>query len=239
MAKQTLGVARLLIVLIASSAVGSAQPATAPSGHWQGAIQTPGQELKIEIDLDGSGDTWKGTINVPVQGLKGFPLSGISVQGDAVTFAMKGVPGDPLFKGAVAKDAKTLSGTFSQGGGSVPFALTRTGEAKFEPLPKSTRSRQRSRGILGGERWMRMELLLRLTLKLSNQPDGTASGMLISVDQNGAEVPIAAVVQTDSHLTLHVPAVVGRYEGDFKDGALTGTWTQGPKTWPLAFKRSK
>ena len=238
MARCRLTVPRLLIVLVASSAVASAQPATAPSGHWEGAIQTPGQELKIEIDLDGSGDKWKGTINVPVQGLKGFPLSAISVQNDAVTFAMKGVPGDPLFKGAVSKDAKTLSGTFSQGGGSVPFALTRTGEAKFEPLPKSTAVGKDLEGSWEGT-LDADGTLLRLTVKLSNQADGTAAGMLISVDQNGVEIPIAAVVQTNSHLTLHVPSVVGRYEGDLKDGELTGKWTQGPKTWPLVFKRSK
>ena len=76
-------------------------------------------------------------------------------------------------------------------------------------------------------------------MKLSNQPDGTAAGMLISLDQNGVDIPIVAVVQTNSHLTLHVPSVVGRYEGDFKERELTGTWTQGPKTWPLVFKRSK
>ena len=150
MTKLTLNVPHLLLALIASSAVAFAQPATAPSGHWEGAIQTPGQELKIEIDLDGSGDKWKGTINVPVQGLKGFPLSAISVQDDAVTFAMKGVPGDPLFKGAVSKDAKTLSGTFSQGGGSVPFALTRTGRSEVRAATKKYRGRQRSRGRLGG-----------------------------------------------------------------------------------------
>ena len=238
MARCRLTVPRVLIVLIASSAVASAQPATAPSGHWEGAIQTPGQELKIEIDLDGSGDKWKGTINVPVQGLKGFPLSAISVQNDAVTFAMKGVPGDPLFKGAVSKDAKTLSGTFSQGGGSVPFALTRTGEAKFQPLPKSTAVGKDLEGSWEGT-LDADGTLLRLTVKLSNQPDGTAAGMLISVDQNGVEIPIAAVVQTNSHLTLHVPSVVGRFEGDVKDGELTGQWTQGPKAWPLVFKRSK
>ena len=81
--------------------------------------------------------------------------------------------------------------------------------------------------------------LLRLTVKLTNEPNGTAAGMLISIDQNGAEIPIAAVVQTNSHLTLHVPSVVGRCEGDFQDGQLTGQWTQGPKTWPLVFKRSQ
>jgi hypothetical protein len=221
-----------------SSGVASAQPATAPSGHWEGAIQVPGQALKIEIDLDGSGDKWKGTINVPVQGLKGFPLSGISVQNEAVTFAMKGVPGDPLFKGTVSPDATTLSGTFSQGGGSVPFALTRTGEAKFEPLPKSTAVGKDLEGSWEGT-LDADGTRLRLTVKLMNEPNGTAAGMLISIDQNGAEIPIAAVVQTNSHLTLHVPSVVGRYEGDFKDGQLTGQWTQGPKTWPLVFKRSQ
>jgi hypothetical protein len=41
------------------------------------------------------------------------------------------------------------------------------------------------------------------------------------------------------HLKLLVPAVSGTYEGDLKDGELTGTWTQGPRTWPLVFKRSK
>jgi uncharacterized protein len=238
MARHRLTVPSVLIVLMASSGVASAQPASAPSGHWEGSIQTPGQELKIEIDLVGSGDTWKGTINVPVQGLKGFPLSGVAVQNDDVTFAMKGVPGDPLFKGTVSKDAKTLSGTFLQGGGSVPFSLTRTGQAKFEPLPKSTAVTKDLEGSWQGT-LDADGTLLRLTVKLSNQPDGTAAGTIISVDQNGVEIPIAAVVQTNSHLTLHVPSVVGRYEGDFKDGELTGKWTQGPKTWPLVFKRSK
>jgi hypothetical protein len=66
-----------------------------------------------------------------------------------------------------------------------------------------------------------------------------STGTIVSLDQGGAEVPIAAVVQSDSHLTLHVPSVVGNYEGDLKDGELTGKWTQGPKTWPLVFKRAK
>ena len=78
---------------------------------------------------------------------------------------------------------------------------------------------------------------LRLLLKLSNGPDGVATGTMVSVDQGGAELPIAAVVQTGSHLKLLVQAVAGTYEGDLKDGQLTGTWTQGPGTLPLVFKR--
>jgi hypothetical protein len=81
--------------------------------------------------------------------------------------------------------------------------------------------------------------VLRLVVKVSNQPDGAATGTLTSVDQGGVVIPIAAVVQTGAHLKLVVPAVVGTYEGDLKDGQVTGTWTQGPNSWPLVLKQAK
>ncbi|MND00216.1 hypothetical protein D3C83_187500 [compost metagenome] len=52
-------------------------------------------------------------------------------------------------------------------------------------------------------------------------------------------IPIAAIVQKDAHLQLVVPAVIGNYEGDLKDGQLTGKWSQGPNTWPLVLKRGQ
>jgi hypothetical protein len=47
----------------------------------------------------------------------------------------------------------------------------------------------------------------------------------------------AAVVQTGAHLKLVVPAVAGNYDDDLADGKLTGTWTQGPRSWPLVLLR--
>ena len=149
---------------------------------------------------------------------------------------MNGVPGNPQFKGTVSKDAKSLSGEFSQGGGKVPFAVTRTGDAKFEPLPKSTPITKDVEGSWEGSLDVN-GTILRLVVKLSNGPDGVATGTMVSVDQGGAEMPIAAIVQTGSHLKLIVQVVAGTYEGDLKDGQLTGTWTQGPGTLPLIFRR--
>ena len=85
MTTYALGAPPVLVALILSLA----QPAAAPSGHWEGAIQIPGQELKIEIDLAPRGGKWEGAIAIPAQGLKGFPLSAITVQGDSVSFAME------------------------------------------------------------------------------------------------------------------------------------------------------
>lgn len=231
-------VSKVLAALTVSSALAFAQPAPAPSGHWEGAIQIPGQELKIEIDLAKTGDKWDGTITIPAQGLKGFPLASIAVQADSVGFAMKGIPGDPTFKGTLSVDSKTLSGGFSQGGGTVPFALTRTGDAKIDPIPKSTPITKELEG--SWEAALDVDgTILRLALKLANEPGGTAAGTLVSVDQGGAQVPVAAVIQTGARLELLLPAVAGRYQGDLVDGQLTGTWTQGPRTWPLVFKRAK
>ena len=43
----------------------------------------------------------EGTIWIPAQNLKGFPLSDITVAGTAVGFTMKGVPGGPAFAGTL------------------------------------------------------------------------------------------------------------------------------------------
>ena len=238
MTTRALAVSGALLALVTVSAPASAQPAPAASGHWEGAIQIPGQELKIEVDLAGAGEKWEGRITIPAQNLKAFPLSSIAVKGESVSFAMHGIPGNPVFKGTVSKDAKTLAGDFTQGGASLPFALTRTGEAKIEPLPKSTPIAADLEGSwqgtldVGGK-------TLRLALKLANQGGGAATGTMISLDQGGVEIPIAAIVQNGTQVRLLVQAVAGVFEGQLKEGELTGTWTQGPNAWPLVFKRSQ
>ncbi|MPY90205.1 MAG: hypothetical protein GEU99_20055 [Luteitalea sp.] len=240
MTKQLPAALGLFGALIVTSSITLAQPTTGPAGHWEGAIEVPGQALEIEIDLAEAGETWEGTITIPVQGLKGVPLSDITVEGNAVSFAMKGPPGDPQFKGTVSEDAKSLSGEYSQGDATLPFALTRTGDAKIEPPPESTPITADLEGSWEGAVVDGKGKTLRLVLKLSNQPDGVAAGTLVSLDQGGgAEIPILAVVQAGSHLTLDVRAVTGTYEGDFDAGQLTGTWTQAGTTQPLVFKRQK
>jgi hypothetical protein len=227
----------LLAVLLPSSGTIVVQTTTGPSGHWEGSLQVPGQELRIEIDLANKDDKWEGTIAIPAQSLKGFPLSAISVKAEAVTFALNGVPGEPRFNGTLSKDGKSLSGDFTQGGGTIPFSVTRTGEPKIEAPPKSTAITKDLEGSWEGALNVN-GTTLRLVFKLSNRAEGTATASVVSVDQGGVEIPAAAVVQTGSHLKIVVRQIAGSYEGDLKDGLLTGTWTQGPGTLPLVLKRA-
>ena len=227
-----------VVAALIVSGVAFAQTAAPASGHWEGVIQVPGQELKVEIDLAQTGGKWGGTIAIPAQGMKGFPLSDIAVTGDAVGFVLKGIPGHPAFSGKVSKDGKTFAGDFTQGGATMPFSLTRTGDARMEPPPKSTPVTKELEGSWEGA--LNADgTTLRLVLKLVNQGDSGATGTLISVDQGNAEIPLGAVSQTGSKLKVLVPAVMGTYEGELKDGQLTGTWTQGPRSLPLTLTRAK
>lgn len=196
------------------------------AGHWSGAVQVPEQEIKVEIDLvRDAGGAWAGAISIPVQNLKSMPLSAIKVERDSVAFALKGVPGDPVFTGKLAEDGKSIAGDFSQGGGAAPFKLTRTGDGKVNPPLKSTAIAKGLEGTWQGSLEAGGETL-RLVVKLSNGADG-ATGSMISLDQGNAEFPISAIAQEKSHLKLDIPAIGAKYEGDWSANTITGKWSQG------------
>jgi hypothetical protein len=231
---------RIVVLAIACAvALSSAAQAQSPAGHWKGAIQTPGQELQVEVDLVSKGpDTWTGAITIPVQNLRAFPLSSIEAKGAAVSFAMKGIPGDPVFKGRLSDDGASLSGEFAQGAARLPFSLKRTGEATNPEAPKSTPVAKELEG-----KWVGSlnagGTVLRLELKLSNRTEGGATGSVVSLDQGGGEIPITSVAQTESRLKLELPTIGASYSGELRDGRIVGDWTQGPSTFPLAFTRAK
>jgi hypothetical protein len=229
----------LAALLVGNGRPASAQTAPGPagSGHWEGALTVQGKELRLEVDLVArAADKWEGSAAFPEMNTKGLELSGIAVQGQAVTFGIKGIPGDPTFKGTLSKDSKTLSGDFVQGPASGTFTLAWKGEPKFEAPAKNAPLGKDFEGTWEGALEVN-GVTLHLVMKLSNQ-DGGAKGTLISIDQGGVEIPIDTIVQTAAHLKLAVPRIGGAYEGDLKDGQITGTWTQGPISAPLNLKRA-
>ncbi len=116
-----LGICLLLSLCLAESA--PAQSFEPFVGHWEGSISLPTGELLIKVDLEQQGVGLAGTIDIPVQGAAGLPLDNFLIEGDSVTFVIKGVPGDPTFTGKLENGE--ISGDFVQGGGSFPFTLGR------------------------------------------------------------------------------------------------------------------
>jgi CubicO group peptidase (beta-lactamase class C family) len=113
----------MMLALAAAGVVAAEAPSLA--GHWEGVIDLPGTKLAINIDFAAVDGGWKGDISIPLQGAKDMPLDKIALDGAAVSFIMPGVPGDPVFKGALSADGSTISGDFTQGGATFPFELSR------------------------------------------------------------------------------------------------------------------
>ena len=112
-----LGLAWSLSVAVGAGVAATRQSSAGAAGHWEGAIETPGQKLDIMVDLARSGE-WDvdGTITIPSTEREGVRAVVDERQGQRRTFGMKGIPGDPMFKGTVSANPRTIAGDFSQGG---------------------------------------------------------------------------------------------------------------------------
>ena len=231
-------IAAALLLVPASSL--RAQTAVDPSGHWEGTIQAPDMKVKVDIDLakNGKGE-FAGTFGQPEQGVKGLPLSTVAVEGGSVRFVVKGGPDPATFQGKLSADGASMSGDVAQAGYSIPFTLTRTGEARIAPVPKNAPIGKELEGTWNGALDVG-EKPMRLVLNMSNQPDGTARGTIVSPDGSGVEVPIA-ITQKASNVTIDVVSVGASFAGVLNASGteLAGTWTQGTSSLPLTFRLAK
>ncbi len=113
-----------LLSLLAPAAFGqAAAPTTTLAGHWEGAIELPGQKLGINLDFQQEGDAWKGDISIPLQNAKDLPLINIGLTANEAMFEIQGIPGTPTFKGKL--DGGKIAGDFSQNGATFPFSVER------------------------------------------------------------------------------------------------------------------
>ena len=210
-----------------------------PSGHWEGAVQIPDMELRIEIDLvQNRAGELTGTFGQPADGLKGFPLSMVTIAGRTVRLLLKAGEQPAAFEGAIAADGKTLSGMVQQGQYSVPFALTRTGEARVVETPPSAAVGNEFEGQWDAERSADGRTQ-RITLTIANHADGRATGDAFSPDGSGVHVPIA-FEQHGTSLTVRIPQIGAAFAGTLSpDGTmLSGTWSQQGRSLPVTFRRA-
>ena len=228
------------VLLLVPGSLAQAQSAPDPSGHWEGTLKVPQMELRVEIDLarDSRG-VFAGTFGEPAQGVKGLPLSSVAVEASAVRFVVKGGAEPATFDGALSADGTSISGAVSQSGFTIPMNLSRTGDARIARAPKSAPIAKELEGTWNGTLDVN-GVPMRLVVKMANQPDGTASGTVVSQDGSGVEIPIG-MTQKGSSLTIEVPSVNASYVAVLNPAAteLAGTWTQQGAAFPLTLKLAK
>ncbi len=233
----------LLVLLALAVPTLSATKSSGPAGHWEGEIQLPTTPLNIRVDLAAAaGTNWTGTIDIPVQGLHGFKLNAVEVKGQAISFAMPGIPGDPRFSGQLASSGDQISGQFSQAGQAFPFKLER--KAKTATMGETPTRGQPGKGLAGywqGSLKPTPVIELRLVLEVTNGPANKLAAVLISVDQGSARIPVTTLEEKEGNVKLQIPRIDGGFDGKLSaDGSeISGEWKQGGSTLPLVFKRLK
>ena len=216
-----------------------AQTAADPSGHWETTLKIPNMEIKAEVDLarNGKGE-FAGTFSQPEQGVKGLPLSTVAVDGRSVRFVVKGGPEPATFDGSLSDDGKSIAGKVTQAGQSIPFTLTRTGDARIAAVPKSAAIGKELEGTWNGALDVN-GMQMRLIVKMANQADGTSAGTVASPDGSGMEIPIA-ITHKAPNVSLDVPSVGASFAGALNAAGteIAGTWKQQQMSMPLTLKRA-
>jgi hypothetical protein len=214
-----------------------AQPAPTAAGRWQGKIQLPNHDLEITVDLDRNPKgAWIGSISVTGSTSIDVPLSAVTVQDSAVSFTAP-LPGPASFKASLSGDGKTLSGTASNPNGEAPFELARSGEAKVKVPPPSSPLPKEFEGTWEGALQTNGQTL-RIRMKMSAAADGTATAVLIALDQGNLEIPASTVTIAGKEIRIEVRAMSGAYHGTLAGAEIAGEWSQGPATLQLTFKRA-
>ncbi|HXI27865.1 MAG TPA: hypothetical protein VNG89_05575 [Vicinamibacterales bacterium] len=224
-------------LVIAGALPARGQSVPDPSGHWQGSVQAPGMQIPLEVDLaKGANGEFDGTLTAASQKIKGLPLIRITVEGGAVAFQARS---DQPFTGVLSDDRQSITGNFLVSGNSLPFALTRTGDASIRPVPASARIPAALEGTWtatvvadGVER--------RLVMTLENHADGTAGGRVVNEDEGGLVLPLT-IAQQGQTITIQTLPIASTFAATLNDGAteLSGTVTQGAATAHVSFRRAK
>jgi hypothetical protein len=216
-------------VLAAALVSGAAEPIAA---RWEGAVQIPGRQLRLVIDLaEASDGHWTGSATVPGFGVKGAPLTEIAIKDGEVSFGIKGALGDPKIKGRLAADG-TLTGEYVQAGNTAPFTLLRTGPPQVDPLRQSTAVSKELEGEWKGV----MDLFgypINVALKLANVPGGKAAAQFHIVGKRDSTVALDVVIEENGNLLVQSTESGIAYEGRLQKDEISGTYRQGPLEAPL------
>jgi uncharacterized protein len=227
---------RILIAVFAWVVPGWAQDAA--KQRWDGEITLPTMKLAVSVTVENVAEVWKGTIDIPAQGIRGLKLGGLVVDGVDVRFELPGIPGDPRFVGKLESGARVLRGDFTQSGQKFPFQLKWVeagvaSEAEEKGMPGS--------GLAGFWRGVLQPspfIQLRLGLEVKAGDNGL-EGVMISLDQDNSRIPLSKATVDGEQVHLGVARIGGVFAGKLKaDGSeISGEWEQNGQKFPLVFKR--
>lgn len=119
------------VVVVAPEPAPAPAPAPAPE-TWVGTVEPLGATLDIILRLEPDPDkpgTWRGRLDIPMQGIKDFPLQDVDLDAEGLEFTLAPPGGTEaqraVFVAAREPNAATAQGELNQNGMSFPLKLRR------------------------------------------------------------------------------------------------------------------
>ena len=134
--KQLLKLATVALALFVLASQAFAQGLTAPlSGDWSGSLVVSGTTLHLVVHFMPKPDgTLTATFDSVDQGAMGLTFTAAQVMGQKVHLDASGIGAS--FDGTLDAAGKTITGSWTQGGGALPLTLTRTNKAPALDRPQ-------------------------------------------------------------------------------------------------------
>ena len=115
-------------------------PVPAISGTWAGVLAVSGLRLPLVFNIEAA-PGWEGsTLDSPGQGVKGIPISSVRLiagEPPALRFAVSVI--SAYFEGILSGEGESLSGSWNQGGSSLPLTLLRASKPFALDRPQEPR----------------------------------------------------------------------------------------------------
>ena len=235
---------RTLLVSFALLVVAANALAASPAaGRWRGTLRIPGEELALVVDLDQNpAGAWQGSVTIPGLNLAAATLADISATNNRVVFSIPTALGAPpdgpaTFIGEI-KGGATLAGTFSQGGHTAAFELTRGGLAQVERPAQSTAVDASLLGTWRGD-YQLAGYAHHVTLSFANHPGVPATVEFLLVGKQPHTLAVDLVTQSEGLVRVESRDLAVNFEGRLNatTGALVGTFEQGPFEAPIVLTR--
>jgi uncharacterized protein len=222
----------VILCVLSAATVSSAQDIV---GDWHGSLKVGEAELRLVLHVTKADDgSLKATLDSIDQGAPGIPVNAVTLKDSKLDLTVEAVHG--TYTGKVNADASEIDGTWTQG---APLELNfHRGSIATKPAPKPAKPSDIDGDWLGTlDTGMGK---LRLLLHVTNTEDGLTATM-DSLDQGANGLPVNSVTRNGSALKFEMKSIGGNYDGTMSADLSTfnGTWTQGGKSFPLAFKRVK
>lgn len=226
---------KLLIILAFIIGATSVSIAQDIAGDWNGSLKAGEVELRLVLHITKAADgSLKATLDSIDQGAPGIPVNAVTLKDSKLDLTIDAVHG--TYTGKVNADASVIDGTWTQ---NAPLELNfHRGGIAMKPAPKPAKPSDIDGDWLGTLDTGMMKL--RLVLHIVNTDQGLTATM-DSLDQSANGIPVSTITRSGASLNFEIKAIGGNYDGTIGTdlGAISGTWAQGGKNWPLVLKPVK